>query len=185
MGEGGVRLSEATDEDLMARYALQGERRAFEELFHRYGGRLTGYFVRVTGNAELSRDMVQQTFLHVHRARADFEHGRPFRPWFYTIASNVRREHFRRLSRKPESAYEPERHGEPSLGPEVTTASDRVVRRALAQLDLPQREVVLLHWYEGLTFREIGDVVGASTSAVKVRAHRAYKKIRALLEGGV
>ena len=180
MGEG---LQAATDEELMALYTLQGERRAFEELFRRYGGRLTGYFMRVTGNAELSRDMVQLTFLHVHRARADFEHGRPFRPWFYTIASNVRREHFRRQSRKPETAYDPDRHGEPALGPDVSTASDRVVRRALEQLDASQREVVLLHWYEGLSFREIGEAVGASTSAVKVRAHRAYKKIRALLEG--
>ena len=185
MSGSALSLSEASDEELMAKYALEGQRQAFEELFRRYGGRLTGYFMRVTGNPELSRDMMQQTFMHVHRARADFQHGRPFRPWFYTIANNVRREHFRRKARKPEAAYDPDRHGEPSVSPEVSTATDRVVRRALDQLNASQREVVVLHWYEGLTFREIGEAVGASTSAVKVRAHRAYKKIREMLQGDV
>ncbi len=175
-------LAEASDEVLMELYCLQHRREAFEELFRRYGGRLQGYFVRVTGSRELAGDMVQQTFLHVHRARADFRQGAPFRPWFYTIAHNVRREHFRRRARKPETQYDPERHGEPSVRPQVSSATDRAVRRALDRLDVSQREVVILHWYEGMSFREIGEVVGASTSAVKVRAHRAYKKLREMLK---
>ncbi|MEL6343637.1 MAG: RNA polymerase sigma factor [Myxococcota bacterium] len=183
MSNNAVNLVNATDEELMALYVKQGQKPAFEELFRRYGNRLQGYFMRVTGSPELSRDMVQQTFMHVHRARADFQHGRPFRPWFYTIAHNVRREHFRRKARKPETHYDPDRHGEPTSSPDVSTAKDRVVRRALEQLDQSQREVLILHWYEGLTFREIGETVGASTSAVKVRAHRAYKKLRAMLNG--
>ena len=177
-----TRLEEASDEELMALYCIQKQRAAFEVLFKRYGGRLQGYFIRVTGSPESARDMVQQTFLHVHRARADFRQGAPFRPWFYTIAHNIRREHFRRRARKPEVIYDPERHGEPSVSPAVSSATDRAVRRALMELDSAQREVVLLHWYEGLTFREIGEVVGASTSAVKVRAHRAYKKLRISLK---
>ena len=182
MPDAGPQLPETSDEELMALYCHQRQRAAFEELFRRYGGRLQGYFMRVTGSPEAARDMVQQTFMHVHRARADFRHGAPFRPWFYTIAHNIRREHFRRRARKPEVIYDPERHGEPSSQPEVSSAIDRAVRRALADLDDAQREVVVLHWYEGLTFREIGMVVGASTSAVKVRAHRAYKKLRTALQ---
>lgn len=176
-------LRGATDEELMALYVRQDERRAFEELFRRYGGRLQGYFMRVTSSPELSRDMVQQTFMHVHRARKDFHLDRSFRPWFFTIAHNVRREHFRRKARKPETAYDPERHGELSVSPDVSSASDRLVQRALEQLNEDQRQVVVLHWYEGLTFREIGETVGASTSAVKVRAHRAYNKLREMLKG--
>ena len=185
MPDPAFRLEEASDEELMALYCHQTERAAFEELFRRYGGRLQGYFARVTGSQELARDMVQQPFMHVHRARADFRHGAPFRPWFYTIGHNIRREHFRRRARKPEVLYDPERHGEPRTSPDVSSATDRAVRRALQQLSDSQREVVVLHWYEGLTFQEIGAVVGASTSAVKVRAHRAYKKLReALQEAG-
>lgn len=176
-------LTGATDEELMALYVREGERRAFEELFRRYGGRLQGYFVRVTSNPELSRDMVQQTFMHVHRARKDFHLDRPFRPWFFTIAHNVRREHFRRKARKPETMYDPVRHGELSVDPGTSTVRDRLVQRALGELNPDQREVVVLHWYEGMTFREIGESVGASTSAVKVRAHRAYNKLREMLKG--
>ena len=52
---------------------------------------------------------------------------------------------------------------------------------SLGQLPESQRTVVLLHWYEGWTFREIGLMLGASTGAVKVRASRAYAKLRELL----
>lgn len=178
-----MNLSEATDEQLMALYVQAGQRGAFEELFRRYGGRLQGYFLRVTSSPELSRDMVQQTFMHVHRARNDFHLDRSLRPWLYTIASNVRREHFRRLARKPETMYDPERHGEPAVEPGVSSVSDRTVQRALAKLGQDQRDVLVLHWYEGLSYKEIGVAVGASTSAVKVRAHRAYKKLREILQG--
>jgi len=175
-------IARASDEELMRWHASEGERSAFEELFRRYAGRLHGYFLRTTSRPELSRDMAQQTFLHVHRARADFRHGSPFKPWLYTIASNVRREHFRRRRRKPETSYDPVRHGEPQVGPQVSSATDRTVRRALEQLSSSQQEVIVLHWYEGLSFREIGQALGASTSAVKVRAHRGYRKLRDLLQ---
>ncbi len=158
-----------------------GERAAFEGLFRRYGDRLHGYFLRGTGSDELARDMVQQTFLHLHRARSDFRRGSALRPWLYTIAANVRRQHYRRRARKPESQYDAEVHGEPSVGPIVTTPHQRVVRRALLELPENQRDVVLLHYYEGLDFAEVAQVLGISRTAAKVRAHRAYGKLREIL----
>ncbi len=170
-----------SDEALFGRYCGSGDRAAFEQLFSRYSERLYGFFIRQVSDAELSRDLVQQTFLQLHRARADFRQGSLVRPWLYTIAANLRREHFRRRGRRPEVGLDPELHPEPSVAPAATTATQRAVRRALEQLGDDQREVVVLHWYEGLSFPEIGEVVGASTTAVKVRAHRAYNKLRALL----
>ncbi len=71
----------------------------------------------------------------------------------------------------------------PAQPPSVSTPTDRVVRRALEQLGPGQRDVLLLHWYEDLSFAEIGDALGISTSAAKVRAHRAYKLLRKILVG--
>lgn len=171
-----------TDEELMQRYVADGDRAAFEALFRRHGPRLRGFFLRSVGDATVAQDLVQQTFLHVHRARHDFQPGRPLKPWLYTIAVNVRRELYRRRGRKPETQLDPERHPTPSVQPDTSSPEERLVRRALADLPDGQREVVLLHWYEGWSFREIAEMVGASHSAVKVRAHRAYKKLRAALE---
>ena len=78
------------DEALMEAYVLQGERGAYEVLFRRYAPRLQGFFLRSTGDPAVAQDLVQQTFLHVHRARNDFRQGSRFKPWLYTIATNVR-----------------------------------------------------------------------------------------------
>lgn len=176
-------MDEPTDEALMMRYVQRGDRRAFEVLFTRYSGRLHGFFLRSVGSRSDASDLVQQTFLHFHRARVDFSLDRQVRPWLYTIAVNVKREYFRRRKRKPETSLDPIVHGEPSRPPDATTPTQRLVQRALAELPDQQREVIVLHWYEGLSFPEVAELVGASVSAVKVRAHRGYKGLRAALEG--
>lgn len=171
-----------TDEELMERYVVAGDKAAFNELFKRYAGRLTAFFMRSIASRTDATDLVQQTFLHFHRARADFTLGRLVRPWLYTIAINVKREYFRRRGRKPETQLDPIKHGEPSRQADVTTPERRAVRRALLELPEGQREVIVLHWYQELSFPEIADLLGASVSAVKVRAHRGYNKLRAMLE---
>jgi RNA polymerase sigma-70 factor (ECF subfamily) len=189
-----------SDEALMARYQARAEQAAFEALFRRWAGKLLAFFRRGlwggAGADEVAADLVQKTFLHVHRARADYAVGRPFRPWLYTIALNVRREEGRWRSRHREvlaSADDASADGrggamararEPAVEPGTTSASDRLVRRALAALPGAQREVVILHWYEELSFPEIAELVGASVAAVKVRAHRAYEALRERLGDG-
>ncbi|MGM0577325.1 MAG: RNA polymerase sigma factor [Myxococcota bacterium] len=177
-------MSESSDEELMRRYVRDGERRAFEELFRRYGARLHGFFLRAVGDDTEARDLVQKTFLHFHRARKDFDLSREVRPWLYTIAVNVRREFFRRRKRKPETALDTEVHPTPVTMPTASTSIQRLVQRCLDQLPDGQREVILLHWYEELSFPEIAELLGASVSAVKVRAHRGYNRLREMLGEG-
>lgn len=172
---------EVSDEELMRRYVERGDARAFEALFSRYASRLHGLFMRSAGTRDLAADLVQKTFMHVHRARADFQQGRPFRPWIYTIALNVRREEARKRARSREVPVSTDDVREPSVQPEARSATDRLVQRALGQLNDGQREVILLHWYEGLSFPEIAEMLGATVSAVKVRAHRAYGELRRIL----
>lgn len=173
------------DELLMERYARQDDAGALRTLFERYAGRLQRYFRRFVGTDPVAQDLVQQTFLQLHRARRDYRAGAPLRPWLYTIAANLRREHFRYRGRRPEVPHDPERHRELSTSPHTSTVEARLLRRALDQLPEHEREVVLLHWFEELSMAEVAQVLGASRSAVKVRAHRAYKKLRVMLEDGV
>lgn len=172
---------ETPDEALMVRYVERDDREAFRLLFDRYAGRLAAYFRRTTG-AEDAGDLVQITFLHLHRARADYRSSQPLRPWLFAIAANVRRDHYRKKTRR--SVEHPSAELEGSVGPDASTASDRAVRRALEQLPDGQREVLILRWYSDLSYPEIAEILGATHSAIKVRAHRAMQQLKALLGGG-
>lgn len=175
---------EHSDEELMARYQA-GDAQAFRQLYERYAGRLSGLMRRSLFRKEEAADLVQQTFLQLHRARHDFRDGAQLRPWLFTIALNLKRKHFRTLSRRPTSElgeHDPQGGDERPDRPLERAENVSAVRAALAELPEGTREVIELHWFEGLPFAEVAEVVGASLSAVKVRAHRGYKKLRVLLE---
>ncbi len=174
-----------SDEELMAAY-VGGDTAAFSDLFERYAPLLVRIMRRQVRNPDDASEIVQQTFLQLHRARNDFQQGRRLRPWLMTIAYNLKREHFRRRMRKPEVPleYEPpasERGGDP-----VERKDEAMrVRAALASLPAGQREVIIMHWFEEMSFPDVAEVLGLSVSAVKVRAHRGYKVLRKLLEQDV
>ena len=86
----------------MAAY-LDGDRAAFDALFSRYAPRLRQMLGRRIARGEDVADVVQQTFLQLHRARKDFRVDAKLRPWLYTIALNLSRQYFRRQGRRPET----------------------------------------------------------------------------------
>lgn len=172
------------EKQAMRMYVQQGDRAAFEWLFREYSPRIHRYILRRTqGQRLLADELTQQTFLQLHRARADFDLSRPLRPWIFTIASNLVRQHARRSLRRPETLVDPLDGPTTSVQPDVSTPEERLLRRALDELPDSQREVIVLHWFEQMPFPEVAEVVGASLSAVKVRAHRGYKRLRESMGG--
>lgn len=171
-----------SDEELMAAY-VAGDSAAFKEIFERYAPLLLRVLTRDLRSSSDGADLVQQTFLQLHRARNDFRADAKLRPWLFTIALNLKREHFRRLKRRPEAPLALDGRMDPPEGPRGQERADArsTLSVALAQLPEDQREVIVLHWFEGLAFPEVAELVGASVSAVKVRAHRGYVQLRALL----
>jgi len=171
-----------SDEDLFAAY-VAGDRDAFRQLFDRYSGPLTRLMRQQIRNPQDAGELVQQTFLQLHRARRDFRQGARLKPWLYTIALNLRRGWFRTRGRRPETPLDPARHPLPTVDPvDLTRGEDaQRVRTALEGLTATQREVIELHWFEELSFPEVAQVLGANVNTVKVRAHRGYKVLRAAL----
>lgn len=170
---------DATDEQLMEAYA-GGNMAAATALHQRYSKVLYGVLTRDLARPEDGSDLVQQCFLQLHRHRRDYQVGRPFRPWFMTIAFNLKRQYFRTKKRRPESELSDEqqqRIGAKDVAADVINARE-TLRKALAELNEQQREVIALHWFGGIPMPEVSEIVGASLSAVKVRAHRAYAKMR-------
>src|SRR5450432_4495038 len=96
----------STDEELMDRY-LAGDREAFRELFRRYAP-VVLRLVRRNVPTDEAHDLVQLTFLHLHRGRKDFRRGARLRPWLCTIAINVRRQYFRSLKNRELVALTPD-----------------------------------------------------------------------------
>lgn len=168
----------------MAAYAA-GDAAAFRPLFERFGPILLRMMRHRVGDPETAADLVQQTFVQVHRARLDYDRARPVRPWILAIGRNVLRDWLRRRHRRPEGHLADLEREVAVAAPGQEEALERQrVRHAVAALPDPWREVLELHWFEGLPFPEVARIVGASHSAVKVRAHRAYKALRALLVTG-
>jgi RNA polymerase sigma-70 factor (ECF subfamily) len=179
-------VSEPTDEQLFAAH-VAGDPDAFFVLVDRYTPRLRALMRRRASRAADVDELVQETFLHLHRSAADFEQGRPLRPWLMTIALNTRRAWVRRRARKPESPLDLDGRNDPvAPDPRLDARRDaqRQVARALEGLSDGQREVIELHWLGGLSMAEVARAVGASVSAVKVRAHRGYARMRELLGEG-
>lgn len=167
-----------SDEKLMSAYR-SGDSEAFKNLFERYAPRLYTMFRRGGLDPEDARELVQQTFLQLHRARDDYRETMPFRPWIITIARNLRRAHYRKRMRAGRSGFG---LALPAMVDGQVPLTIRRVRLALDRLPPSLREVIVLHWFIGLGYREIAERLGDATElAVKLRAHRGYVKLRAML----
>jgi RNA polymerase sigma-70 factor (ECF subfamily) len=174
-------LPDSDDEALMARFCA-GDARAFDALFTRHAGAVRRYLTRVAGNAAAADDLVQTTFLSVVKARGRFLAGARFKPWLYAIATNAARDAHRRT--KSETVTDDGALPDEAIDPELRDPGlERQVRAALARLPEAQREAIVLHRFEGLSFAEIAGIVGLTESAVKVRAHRGYETLRTVLKG--
>jgi RNA polymerase sigma factor (sigma-70 family) len=181
---------ETTEESLMARYAA-GDELAFRELFGLLAPRLRAFFFRSFVDVSLAEDLTQTTFLRLHRARGSYCAELPLKPWLFTIAASVRRDELRRIYRLPPHVGEAEleqaegqslHHGGPFKKPESRDSVD-VIRAAVNRLPESQRAVLHLHCHEELTFEQIAQVLGSTPGAVRVRASRAYERLRKGLRG--
>jgi RNA polymerase sigma-70 factor (ECF subfamily) len=187
----GYSFNKMTDEELMAQ-VQRGDQAAFEELFKRYDRKIFNYLLRYLGDEELAKDLFQETFLRVFQYSNTYKptvrggHSASFAAWLYTVARNVCRKHWRQEpieERVTESAWKGIEESIPALNttPSNAEADQELVEKIKQALDaLPesQREVVILHKYQGLSYPQIAQVLGCSISSVKQRAFRAYQSLR-------
>lgn len=174
------------DEDL-ARAIQRGDARALNTLVERHHASLLGYLYRMTGgDRPLAEDLVQETFLRVLRSIRQYHSAQRFKPWLYTIATNLARDHFKRADTR---RTDPIQTGTLSLPdpnqPEPTfLAHDdaRQVIAALAQLPDLQRETVILRYYQDLSLAEIAETLNIPVGTVKSRLSIGLNRLKDLLE---
>jgi RNA polymerase sigma-70 factor (ECF subfamily) len=168
----------------MSRYA-GGDESAFAIVYDGLAPRLYGYLTRQTRDTARAEDLVQQTFLQMHRARGSFVSGADVVPWAFAIARRLMIDGFRRGKREVlEDADErDEPHATDPAADDLVQAQQLAtrIRRELARLPETQRVAFELVKEEGLSLAEAAEVLGTTVSAVKLRAHRAYEALRAVL----
>ena len=185
--EGGV-----TDEELLRRCRADGDSAAFESLVHRYEHELFSYLRRYLGSAEMAEDVFQATFLQVHLKREQFEQGRRFRPWLYTIATNQAIDAQRRNRRHKMASLDSRTGGEDEVGTlvEMLSGKDRTateeledeearqwVRTAVDGLPETLKSTLLLVYHQGMKYREAADVLGIPVGTVKSRLNAALLRL--------
>ncbi|HJZ92927.1 MAG TPA: RNA polymerase sigma factor [Gemmataceae bacterium] len=185
-------LARLSDEDLLTRFR-KGHRDVFGALVRRYQRELYGYLRRYLGDAHLADDVFQTTFVQVFAKAAQYESGRPVRPWLYAIATNQAIDALRRLGRHPSVSLEQteaESNGEKRGLIELLEAREsdpfdnvdaaetrELVRGCLDRLPDVFKQVVLMAYYQGLKYQEIADALEIPLGTVKSRLHAAMVKL--------
>ncbi|NOY27921.1 MAG: sigma-70 family RNA polymerase sigma factor [Oligoflexia bacterium] len=169
---------------------------AFAILVHRYSGRLYGIAMGMVRNEQDARDVVQETFLNVHRKLDGFRGDASFKTWICRIATNNALMKLRRRRRKPETSLEINDPSRPEEEPrerdvvDIRPLADKVhenrelgrqIRLAVDALPEKYREVLLLADYQHMSMRDIGDTLDLTIPNVKTRLHRARMAVRKAL----
>lgn len=162
---------------------VDGDARAFDVLFARHVSTVRSYLLRLSGATATADDLTQITFVSVVKGRGRFQLGATFKPWLFAIATNAARDWARRGKFESVAADGETPDVEAERPAEFDPGLSKVVKAALAQLPQTQREAIVLHRFEGLSFAEIAAHSGVTESAIKVRAHRGYERLRELLKG--
>jgi RNA polymerase sigma-70 factor (ECF subfamily) len=163
----------------------RGEPEAFKELVERTHRQVYTLAYRLVGDRHEAEDVAQDAYLRVHRSLRTFRGESSFHTWLYRVVANAATTHLRRKGRFGDLGDEPDlvfRLAEPA--PAEATEVDRdELRRALIALPAAQRVVVVMKDAYGFSCQEIADDIGISEGAVKVRLHRARKRLKDLLYG--
>ncbi len=174
---------EPSDSQLMT--AVRGGQLAqLGVLFERHHRRVYGFCRRLTGNPAAAEDLVQEVFMRLLRYRESYRPGAEFAPWMYTLARNACLDHLR--SRQVPTVGEVEIDERPGGEPSAfeTTAGREEVRRlqrAFRRLSAGERELLVLARLEGRRYQEIAELLECSVGAVKLRVHRAVRRLQELV----
>lgn len=188
-----VSVAEPNDEELF-KQVRSGDRASLALLVKRYEHGLFALLVRMTGgDTHRADDLFQETFLRAVRAAVTFDASKRFRPWITAIAVNLVRDEARKRRLRGEVALEAEDgahlHGA-AVDPNGTPAEHaergdeaEQIRAALERLTEKEREVVLLHFYDGMTLAEVAYTLEVPLGTVKSRLHGALTRLKGLLDG--
>jgi RNA polymerase sigma-70 factor (ECF subfamily) len=188
-------LEPSSDAEVMLR-AKSGDDGAFSYLVEKYRRPMVGFMYRMTHNAATAEELAQEVFLRVYRSRETYKAEAKFTTWLYRIATNLAMNHARDTrNQRPDvtmSLDEPDT--DTGLTLDVADSHESVeqdllrrerlagIRQCVQALPERQRMAVLMHKYQGMDYRQIGEVLKLSEAATKSLLFRAYETLRQRLQ---
>lgn len=156
----------------------QGNQRAFDEIYHRYSKRLLHFMFRMVNNDEaLAQDLLHDIFTRLVHQPERFDATRNFRSWIFTVAANECHKSYRR---QPTSEIIDDVAME-ATSSDIVDMDQKIFRRALRKelelLSYEHRCTFILRFQEGLSVREVSEIMGCSEGTVKSRSHHCLKNL--------
>lgn len=184
-------LDPASDAAIMLR-AAAGDEAGFNYLAQKYHRPIIHFLFRMVRNQAVAEELAQEVFLRVYRSRESYRAEAKFTTWLYRIATNLAVNHARdtRHERAARNVYldapDEETGTTPDVADEGLSAEQgllraermKAIRTHVMALPERQRMAVLMHKYQGMDYREIGEVLKLSESAIKSLLFRAYQTLR-------
>ena len=177
-----------SDESLVEQYR-GGRAAAFEQLLNRHKQELYNFLARFVGDRVAAEDVFQETFIQVHNSAGSFDTDRRFKPWLFTIAANKGRDYLRRRARRPAAEMHAPLSKDGSKdqsfidlmsldlpGPHERLETEETrgrVRAAIKALPDNLREVLLLVYFQQLSYEEAAQTLEIPLGTVKSRLHTA------------
>jgi len=139
------------------------------------------------GNHHFIEDCVQETLIAVHQARHTYDQRRPFRPWLFAIVRNKAIDTLRkqRSRQKVTSRYQGEQEILSQTSQQSEAENEIIKGRLLESLSVQHREVLVLTKLIGFSVAETAEKLEISESLVKVRVHRAIRKLKQMMEADI
>ncbi|MGA9069669.1 MAG: sigma-70 family RNA polymerase sigma factor [Terracidiphilus sp.] len=196
---GGQNVPSGVDQDSDAAVMMRaaaGDEAAFNYLAEKYHRPIIHFLFRMVHNEAIAEELAQEVFLRVYRSRASYRAEAKFSTWLYRIATNLAVNHARdtKNERAVQSVYLDAPDEETGAKPDVADGGPsaeqsllreermKAIRAYVMALPERQRMAVLMHKYQGMDYREIGQVLKLSESAVKSLLFRAYQSLRETLK---
>lgn len=159
----------------------QGELRKASELFELYNKQLYNFFVKITYDRDLAHDLTQNVFLRLIKFRHTYREEMRFKPWIYQIARNVFADHYRKNKTMKNDNVDVETMGDRLEDFDETVVrneQERILYLSMDRLKVEDREILLMSKFQKMKYEEISQVLDTSVSAVKVKVHRAIKRLK-------
>lgn len=149
--------------------------------------RLSPGLFRFLSSPRLARcdteDLFQECWMRIHRSRQTYRPGEPVLPWVFAIARHTRLDGYRRRRRRESQevlvSAPPENIAQV---PDASALERRELMRLLDNLPESQREVIFLLKISGMSLEEVANATSSTVGAIKQKAHRAYERLRQILD---
>ena len=160
-----------------------GREEAFSQLVDIFAKPCFGYFLRLTGNREISNDLLGELFVKLVEKIGSFRAG-SFEKWIFTIARNIFYDFLRRKQREKKMLRAEEEKFAEEVAVDSSIEKEQIdkLQEQLGKLEAQTRELILLRFYSGLSFKEIAEAEKMPIGTVLAKVHRGLKKLRQLME---